>query len=190
MSSILRRVAKLNKYMNKFCSKCKISKPSLDFSKCSKSKSGLQSQCKSCKITSVKMSPSYNDKEYRRSIESTEHRKEYKKEYHHKTKLARNISRRIRQSLNDSRKSVSWTTLVDFTKEELKIHLESLFLEGMTWDNYGSVWHIDHIIPISRFNISSPYCDDFKLCWSLNNLQPLFAIDNLKKSNKYIPIVS
>lgn len=107
--------------------------------------------------------------------------------YYHKTKIARNISRRMRQSLNGERKSQSWSKLVDYTLDELKNHLESLFQEGMTWNNYGE-WHIDHIIPISSFNITSDKCEDFKECWKLSNLQPLWAIDNLKKSNKCISL--
>ena len=50
-------------------------------------------------------------------------------------------------------------------------------------DNYGK-WHIDHIKPISSFNINGINSDDFKKCWSLNNLQPLWAKDNLQKGNK------
>jgi len=53
----------------------------------------------------------------------------------------------------------------------------------MTWDNYGK-WHIDHVIPTSVFNFEKPEDDDFKRCWSLQNLQPLWALDNIKKGNK------
>ena len=52
----------------------------------------------------------------------------------------------------------------------------------MNWDNYGQ-WYIDHIIPKAAFNITSPYCDDFKKCWALDNLQPLWAENNIKKSD-------
>lgn len=93
----------------------------------------------------------------------------------------------MRQSLNGERKSDSWSKLVNYTLDELRKHLESLFQEGMTWDNYGK-WHIDHVIPISSFNITSDSCEDFKECWKLSNLQPLWAIDNLKKSNKRISL--
>jgi len=56
---------------------------------------------------------------------------------------------------------------------------------GMTWEKYlkGEI-HIDHIIPISLFNIISIKSKGFKKCWSLENLQPLWAKDNLKKKNK------
>ena len=76
-------------------------------------------------------------------------------------------------------------TLVGYTLTELMEHLESKFQPGMTWDNYGE-WHIDHIIPISYFDYSSYDDETFKICWDLNNLQPLWAKDNLIKSNKLI----
>ena len=68
--------------------------------------------------------------------------------------------------------------------QDLKNHLESKFQDGMSWKNIG-VWHIDHIRPISSFNFESFEDIEFKKCWALNNLQPLWAFDNLSKGNKY-----
>ena len=62
-------------------------------------------------------------------------------------------------------------------------HLETSFNNGMTWDNYGK-WHVDHIIPKNSFNYTSPEDKEFKECWELKNLQPLWAGDNLRKSSK------
>ncbi len=53
----------------------------------------------------------------------------------------------------------------------------------MTWDNYGK-WHIDHTIPISVFNFNRYTDIDFKRCWSLKNLSPMWAKENLVKHNK------
>lgn len=172
----------------KVCSKCEKNLHDGMFFKCSKSKSGLQSQCKSCKVSSVRSAPSQS-KENRRSAElnrKTPENRKKRRDYHHKTKVARNISRRMRHSLNGSQKSKSWELLVDFSLEELKIHLETRFRDGMTWENYGHFWHIDHIHPISKFRITSEDCADFKNCWSLENLQPLLAIENLSKGNKIL----
>ena len=127
-----------------------------------------------------------SSKTYKQSEESKLKRRAYCRAYHHKNKIGRNISRRMRQSLNGERKSNSWVNLVDFTLDELKNHLESKFLNGMTWENYGQVWHIDHIKPLSSFNIISDNCPEFRACWSLSNLQPLFALDNILKGNKLI----
>jgi len=74
-------------------------------------------------------------------------------------------------------------SLVGYSIEELMDHLENLFLPGMSWDNRDK-WHIDHIIPRSAFKITSPDDDEFKECWSLNNLQPLWAKHNISKGNK------
>ena len=73
-----------------------------------------------------------------------------------------------------------WESLVDYTKEDLVKHLEKQFKPGMTWDNYGK-WHIDHKIPIAAFNFTRPEHEDFKRCWSLKNLQPLWASENSAK---------
>jgi 5-methylcytosine-specific restriction endonuclease McrA len=52
----------------------------------------------------------------------------------------------------------------------------------MTWENYGIYWHIDHIKPLSWFNLET----EFKDAWALSNLQPLEATKNLSKGNRYI----
>jgi len=75
--------------------------------------------------------------------------------------------------------------LVGYTLENLTKHLEKQFDDKMSWDNYGSYWHIDHIKPKSLFNYTSEIDKEFKECWGLNNLQPLEAKANLIKHNKY-----
>jgi len=64
-------------------------------------------------------------------------------------------------------------------------HLERLFRPGMNWQNMGK-WHIDHIYPVSSFNFSSYEDKEFKECWDLKNLQPLWAEENINKSNKIL----
>lgn len=73
-------------------------------------------------------------------------------------------------------------TLIEYlgcSPEHLKIHLESLFTEGMSWENQGQ-WHIDHIIPLA----SAQTEEEIYRLNHYTNLQPLWAIDNLKKSSK------
>jgi len=66
---------------------------------------------------------------------------------------------------------------------ELKEYLESLFLEGMTWENHGiHGWHIDHIIPLSSFDLTDR--GQILIACNYKNLQPLWAKDNLSKGDK------
>lgn len=73
--------------------------------------------------------------------------------------------------------------LLGYTKEQLRAHLETQFKPGMNWDNYGK-WHIDHRRPLSLFVYQSPYEQQFKEAWSLDNLQPLWATENQRKGNR------
>lgn len=98
-----------------------------------------------------------------------------------KASMKANLASRLKNRLlKKNRKSTF--DLLGYTVEDLIAHLESQFKNGMTWDNYGQ-WHIDHIEPDSWFNYDSMHHPDFKKSWSLNNLQPMWASDNLKKSN-------
>ncbi len=73
--------------------------------------------------------------------------------------------------------------LIGCSIDELKIHLEKQFEEGMNWKNYGkNGWHIDHIIPCSIFNLNEE--EQQRICFHYTNLQPLWAEDNLKKCAK------
>ena len=58
-------------------------------------------------------------------------------------------------------------------------------LKGMTTENYGKKWEVDHIIPKSWFAFKTPEEQQFKLCWSLRNLQPLWSTENMRKKDRY-----
>lgn len=99
-----------------------------------------------------------------------------------KFKLNENISRAIRSSIERGKNGRRWEILVGYTFEKLIKHLEKLFTKGMTWGNYGKDgWTIDHKTPISAFNFTKPEHRDFKRCWVLSNLQPMWAHDNFAK---------
>lgn len=69
--------------------------------------------------------------------------------------------------------------------KELKQHLEKQFTLGMNWKNFGFGWHIDHIKPCSKFDLTKE--GEQKKCFHYTNLQPLWATENLKKNNHYTP---
>ena len=99
-------------------------------------------------------------------------------------KVRNNISSSIRKKLRGNKTNYTFSALGYSVKDLIK-HLESLFTKGMTWDNYGSSWHIDHKIPYSWFKYTSMDCEGFKQSWAIDNLQPLWKEDNLAKNNRY-----
>jgi len=106
-------------------------------------------------------------------------KKEYRRWYNKKRrscakgKLSDNMSTRMYQFLKSNKNNKHWESFVNYTLNDLKIHLEKQFTDSMTWENYGSYWEVDHIIPIVVFNFQTPEDIDFKKCWALSNLQPL-----------------
>lgn len=69
-----------------------------------------------------------------------------------------------------------------YTIKELRDHLERQFTKGMNWDQFcaGKI-HIDHIVPLSAFDLKNE--DELKAAWAITNLRPLWAKDNLQKSD-------
>jgi len=75
--------------------------------------------------------------------------------------------------------------LIGCTSEELKAHIEKLFEKKMTWKNYGK-WHVDHIIPLAHFEKHFDMNEVYnqKIAFNFNNLQPMWAEENLQKKDK------
>ena len=141
--------------------------------------------------------------------QNKEHLKEYLKEYREKNtekikktkrdyernrkasdpiyKLISNFRTAIYQVLKESNvdKNKHYFDILQYTPESLIKHLESQFENNMNWDNYGK-WHVDHKLPITSFNIEEMGDEEFMRCWSLDNLQPMWGNDNIRKSNKII----
>jgi len=109
--------------------------------------------------------------QYYRDLEKTKARKRYRYLYNKTSHIARwrtfltNTLRRLNRNKKDTT-----IGLLGYSAIDLKNHLEGLFTEGMSWDNYGE-WHIDHIIPLYSFDKETPIC----VVNALNNLQPLWA---------------
>lgn len=95
-------------------------------------------------------------------------------------KLIHNLRSRLRKALSGKSRDKGFLVLLGCSALELKIHLESKFTTGMTWDNYGE-WHINHIKPLSKFNLSNK--EELQEACKYANLQPLWAKDNLAKGS-------
>lgn len=96
-------------------------------------------------------------------------------------KLANTLRKRLHNALRDGIKVGSAVQDLGCTISELRQHLEARFQPGMSWQNHGE-WHIDHIRPLASFDLS----DRAQLLQACHytNLQPLWAVDNLKKGTQ------
>lgn len=106
-------------------------------------------------------------------------------------KIRSNLSRRINHALTNqfsgkkTQKAEKTMELIGCTVPYLIRHLEKMFKKGMNWQNYGE-WEIDHITPVDWFvkNFDFKNAEVQKQCFNFKNLQPLWKLDNVKKSNK------
>lgn len=192
--------------MEKKCNICLSIKPTQDFNKSSQHKSGVRNYCKECqkkmgKRYSERLGEELKEKKRKWLQENQDkvkesrkksyevHGKRISKEKYEKIKsnpveyLKVLMRRRIRGIFNSKNlnKKLPTKDIVGCEYHELKIYLEERFIEGMSWDNQGH-WHIDHKTPLS---IAKNEEEIYRLC-HYTNLQPLWAEDNLKKSNKLL----
>jgi hypothetical protein len=108
-------------------------------------------------------------------------RMEFDINYRMRYKLRRRIANALRHVSAD--KHFKTMELIGCTVQEVRAHIESLWLPGMNWDNHSTHgWHIDHILPCAAFNLSDP--EQQKRCFHYTNLQPLWARDNLSKGDR------
>ena len=124
-------------------------------------------------------------KRYRSKPENRKKENIYGLKYYHavwkknpNAKLAINLRNRICKVLQGINKSKSTMKLVGCTIDELWQHLEKQFQLGMTKENYGK-WHVDHRKACAKFDLTDP--EQQRECFHWSNLQPLWAIDNIKK---------
>jgi len=192
----------------KICSKCKIEKDVCEFYKNTAQLDGKRPECKVC---SNKSSISYNQKNKekvdgikQKYVDNNKEKvKKSKKGWFDKNpeyqknwsaiktktdvifKLKKNMRARLGVYLKTKniKKYNKTFNIIGCIPEYLKEHIENQFMEGMSWENHGLYgWHIDHIIPLSSAKTEE---EIYKLC-HYTNLQPLWAEDNLKKSNKIL----
>jgi hypothetical protein len=177
----------------KFCSKCKLEKDICEFNT-RKNRKGdliLRGYCKQCHcVMSVKYNinnpekyKQYRVKWYSKNSKSLVEKNKKRRNSDILYKLRINIRNRLKIALKNNSIKGNTIKLLGIDIPSFKIYLESKFLNGMSWDNYGLYgWHIDHIVPLSNAKTED---DFYKLC-HYTNLQPLWSLDNLKKSNKIL----
>jgi hypothetical protein len=129
-------------------------------------------------------------KEYNSRPENKKRRTQRIMERYHSDpafRLKDNVSRHVHRALKARGKTKGGSTFdhLPYTPQELKEHIEKQFDEHMTWENHGSYWHVDHIKPHASFDYDNLTHPDFQKCWALENLRPLKAIENIRKSSIY-----
>jgi hypothetical protein len=97
-------------------------------------------------------------------------------------KLATYMRNRIRSVLTGRRKTAPSLDLLGCSLPELRLHLEEQFTAKMSWANYGTYWHVDHVRPLASFDLSKP--KDQRVAFHWTNLQPLTAVENLRKGKR------
>lgn len=180
----------------KYCNKCKTNKELNEFYISKHTKSGFTGECKECikertRLYLLKVRPpkvkltieerKENARSYRRKY------KAMKKATDPLYKLRENLRRRTLKAFETTKWNINNTTkdLLGCEYIEFKNHIESLFNNGMSWQNQG-LWHVDHIIPLA----SATTEEEIKKLFHYTNLQPLWAEDNIRKSAKQIKAIT
>lgn len=91
----------------------------------------------------------------------------------------------LRQALRKGGTGVSkYNAYLGYSWAELRDHLEAQFRDGMTWENWGPVWELDHIKPLSSLRYETLDCPLFREAWALSNIRPLERKANRRKFNR------
>jgi hypothetical protein len=91
------------------------------------------------------------------------------------------VGTQMRLAMSERKAGRRWESIVGYTLADLMTHLERQFLRGMTWGNYGTEWHLDHIVPQVSFELRGADEATVRACWALSNLRPLWAVPNMSK---------
>ena len=192
-------VTKIKDKMDKYCPKCYQTKNISEFYKDKNNlKYGLRCYCKSCcRLQYINWKKDNPDrwKEIQRNWHKTDKGKKARRENVYikmhsdeRYKLRHSVSRLMWQYLRrrlSGKQKKSVFSILPYTLENLMEHLESNFLPEMTWKNYGkNGWSIDHTKADSKFNYNSINDIGFKKSWKLENLKPMWHLDNCSKGAK------
>lgn len=125
-------------------------------------------------------------KEWNTKEENKEKRKKYQKEIYRKrpqNKILIHLRKRVNDFIKGVTKKQKYLDLLGCSSGEYKLYLEKQFDKNMNWGNYGTYWEIDHIKPLSLFNMEDWV--EVKKAFHFTNTQPLSITENRKKLNKY-----
>lgn len=165
---------------SKRCARCRTVKPIDAFARRKHSKDGHGCYCVPCQREQTRTEGSRRSRPDQAQYKS----KRYKADP--SFRLACQLRCRITKVMKGGKRCLPIKDIVGCTLEHLKAHLESLWTEGMTWSNHGKTgWHIDHIRPCASFDLTDP--EQQKACFHWSNLQPLWAVDNFRKSARWSP---
>ncbi len=147
-----------------------------------KNKDKIDKKATEWKIKNIKKFKAYQKKYRIINRENIRNKEKFNRQNNPVIKLKSNLTHRLNQALRGHTKSLSTMFLIGCEIDYLMYYIQEQFTKGMFWDNYGD-WHIDHKKPCSLFDLSIP--DEQRRCFNYTNLQPLWARDNLRKSDTY-----
>lgn len=122
------------------------------------------------------------DQTRKQSCESARNKWKNNLDYRIKSKLRNHINRMIRMA-KQKKNGRRTTMFLGVSMAIAKKKIESRFRDGMTWENHGEVWEIDHIVPLSHFDLTNEY--QLLMANHISNLQPLLKKENRKKSDNF-----
>lgn len=191
----------------KKCNKCNIEKDDIEFYK-------NKGKCKDCisiynrnyirNEDSKELKKLSNKKYYEKnkdtiSIQNREYKNQYQRQYYKNNKLVIfekekeryntdvqfRLSKIYRNIMNSYIKGEKNNMkYLQCNLDEFIKFIEIQFVDNMTWDNQGDIWELDHILPVSKFNLEIP---EYKnICFHWCNYKPIFKSDNKKKSNNLV----
>lgn len=114
-------------------------------------------------------------------IKNPDYHNQYQKQKYKEIeyKIKSNIRSRIYNALIDESKNNSTIELLGCDIKSYKQYIESMFVEGMSWDNHGDVWEIDHIKPCTSFDLTKE--SNQLECFNYINTRPLFKTTEIAK---------
>lgn len=163
----------------KRCYKCTNTKPIGEFSRDAGAKDGHCGICVPCRAKKhLERKAKCHDKIKAQSRDAARRRISTPSgKVHHR------LRSQLQYLLKVGKGGKSWQSIVGYSTDNLRLHLERQFLPGMSWENVGE-WHIDHIVPISAFEITGADDPSIRDAWAITNLRPLWAEENINKRDR------